>query len=465
MLTKLARTLAVLAVAITPLRAHATGIMVARFGGEHGSPMTFDPTALYYNPAAIAFAHGTNLYVEGLFVLRSYGYTRPADAIDNPGTGTPDPAVNSGKASMLNYLASPFLGVTSDLGVDGLGVGAAVYVPFGGSAMWDKTSAFAGNTKYPGAVDGPQRWWDIEGTIRAIYFTVGGAYRLPGNLSVGLGANVVLHNTADLRAATALGTDDVVDGNQNVEGRAFLDTSGVTFALGAGLAWQPTPEWTIGASYQSQPGFGTFNEEGTLEKILPPGGVTHQDINQRYALPDVIRLGASYRPAKNVEVRLWGSFERWSVFTSQCILDKANSNQECVLDSRGKPTSASGTVVNNIPRDWQDAFALRASGSYWIKPSIELELGVGYDGNAVPDKTLELSLPDEQKINATVGARFRDFAVDRMSLILEYSAFFGLPRTVAVSAPPFDPPSRVPDSAGDYSEFIGVLTVGLGYTF
>jgi long-chain fatty acid transport protein len=37
-------------------RAGATGIAVARFGGEHGTPMTSDPTAMYYNPAGLALA-------------------------------------------------------------------------------------------------------------------------------------------------------------------------------------------------------------------------------------------------------------------------------------------------------------------------------------------------------------------------------------------------------------------------
>ncbi len=34
--------------------ASATGFSTARFGGEHGHPMTNNPTALYYNPAGLA---------------------------------------------------------------------------------------------------------------------------------------------------------------------------------------------------------------------------------------------------------------------------------------------------------------------------------------------------------------------------------------------------------------------------
>jgi long-chain fatty acid transport protein len=469
--TPIQRNLLIAVLALAPLSARATGIMVARFGGEHGSPMTSDPTALYYNPAGIAWAVGTNLYVEGLLAYRTFTFDRDAAGIDNPNAmpGTPQSgiAANSGKGTLANVVGSPFIGITSDLGVKNLGVGAALYVPFGGSQVWDKNAAFANNSQYPGAQDGTQRWWDIEGTIRSIYFTVGGAYRLPGNLSLGLGANVVMHNTDDLRATNANGSDNLVNGDGSVaEGRALLNTSGVTFSLGAGLAWRPTPDWTIGVSYQSQPGFGTMSEEGTLKKKLGTTDISNQDIDHRYALPDVIRLGASFRPTNEVELRLWGSFERWSVFTEECLLDKADPNRNCALNDRGAIATGGSGIINVIPRHWQNGIALRASGSYWLKPSIELMLGVGYDGNAVPDQTLELSLPDQQKINATVGAIFKDFAVQRLSLHLEYSAFIGFSRTIAPrTTEPYDAPSRVPDSAGSYSEFIGVLTVGVGYTF
>ncbi len=181
---------------------------------------------------------------------------------------------------------------------------------------------------------------------------------------------------------------------------------------------------------------------------------------------DVFRLGASYRATPALELRLWGSLERWSLFKQECLLSKATANFNCALTDRGVPTATAAGVINVIPRAWQDAVAVRAGASYWLKPSIELLFGAGYDGNAVPDKTLELSLPDQQKINLTAGAIFRDFGVNQLSLHVEYSAFIGFKRTVAPrTTEPYDPPSRVPDSAGDYSEFVGVLTVGLGYAF
>lgn len=457
-------------VVLVPAPAGATGIMVARFGGELGNPMADNPTALYYNPAGIAFSHGTNLYVEGLFALRSLSFDRDVGAINRPNQtpGTPDAegiSANSGKNSLLNFIPSPFIGITTDFGVPNLAVGASLEVPFGGTASWDKNNSFA-NSKYPGAIDGSQRWWDIAGTIESIYFTIGGAYKLPGNVSIGVAANIISSKTDDLRAANADGSDNLVGANGVIlEGRAHIDTSATSFSIGAGIAWEPIPELRLGFSYQSQPNFGTITETGTLDKKLGQTGLTHNDVEHIYSLPDVYRLGASYNVSRQVQLRLWGSFERWSVFTSECIVDKTIATRSCTFDARGVPTQQGNGVINNIPRYWQDAIALRASGSYYLNPSVELQLGLGYDGDAVPDKTLELSLPDDTKINATAGAIFRNAFVNRLNIHVGYSVFIGIERTIPVTPSPFDFPTRVPDSAGTYSEFIGLLDVGVGYTF
>ena len=169
---------------------------------------------MYYNPAGLALGEGTFVLVEGTFAWRSVTYDRDPGAIDNPGTGTPDPAVNSGESSLSNIIISPFIGVKTDFGVKGLGVAAGFYTPFGGQAVWDENSAFEGNTQYPGAVDGPQRWHNIEGVIRSSYITLAGAYKLPANISIGVGANVVLSVIDTIRASNVDGSDDVVTSHE-----------------------------------------------------------------------------------------------------------------------------------------------------------------------------------------------------------------------------------------------------------
>ena len=47
----------------------------------------------------------------------------------------------------MNYIASPFVGIASDFGVKGLGVGLSFYAPFGGKSKYDKGQDFE---QFPG---------------------------------------------------------------------------------------------------------------------------------------------------------------------------------------------------------------------------------------------------------------------------------------------------------------------------
>jgi long-chain fatty acid transport protein len=453
-----------------PSVASATGILVARFGGEHGHASTSDPTAIYYNPAGLALGRGTRVYAEGLFGYRSLSYDRPEAAIDNivePGeteAGTPREAVgaNSGKATLGNPVASPFLGVTSDLGVPNLGVGAAIYVPFGGQAIWDDNDEFAGNQDYPGAVDGVNRWHTIEGTIRSVYLTAGGAYRLPGpRLSFGLGLNIVLSEISTVRARNADGSDNLSTSTGGLqEGRSFLDVSGTQLALGAGVIWEPADDVFIGLSYQSQPGFGDMTLEGTLTNKLGTAPTTTQAVEVEQAMPDVIRLAARFRPAKKVEVRVQGEYARWSVFEHQCILDATDATRNCAFLETGELAPGAAGVVGNIPRDWRDGVAVRAGASYYLSPEVELVAGLGFDGNAVPAKTMESSLPDMNNLDLSLGGYFR--VGDKLMIAATAMMFTYFETTIAPEdSVMLNPPSRVPSGAGTYNQSIFALLVGV----
>ena len=159
--------------------ADASGIGTARFGGEHGHPTTENATGIYYNPGAIALSKGTHIYVDGLIALRKVTYERPATAVStqNGVPGNPNYSLdnfagaNDGKAKLFNVAGAPFIGATSDFGTDFVFGGLAAYVPFGGGATWGKNEQYRDTGPSSGAVDGQQRWYAIDGTIRSFYIT------------------------------------------------------------------------------------------------------------------------------------------------------------------------------------------------------------------------------------------------------------------------------------------------------
>lgn len=448
------------------LEAGASGFQTSRFGGEHGHPTTSNPTAIYFNPAGLALERGTRIYLDAALALRNATYDRPPAAISDPGGNTPDDALdaNAGTAKLDNVAFIPFGAIVSDFGLENFGAGVGVYVPLGGSARWDRNADFEGarGETYPGAVDGVQRWFTIEGTIRSLYLTAAAAYRIPSiRLSVGAGFNLIQSEVHTIRARNADGTDDLVQGGLPKEGRSLIDVSSWDLGFSIGAIWEPVERFWVGASYQSQPGFGEIALKGKLRTQFPTAEATEQDVVLTQALPDIWRLGFRWQPDERWELRVFGEYARWSVFRDQCVFAKEG---RCAIEEDGAAAPDARGVIQNIPRRWRDGFGVRAGVSRWFTPAVEGYVGVGYDSSAIPARTLDPSLYDMDKLSASVGARVQ--LTDWWAVSATLTPVFYFTREIAVAdSQGFETPSSQPNAAGTYEQFIGVLDVNTEFRF
>lgn len=443
--------------------AAAGGFTTTRFGGEDGHAATENPVAAFYNPAGLAYGEGTRGYVEGLFAYRTVDYNRDPGAIDNAGTRTPTDAIdrNSGAATLGNPIVSPFLGVVTDAGIPGLGIGLAVSVPFGGQAKWDKDDRFANDETYPGAVDSAARWASIEGEQRALYYTLGVGWRTAdGRFGVGAGLNVVQSKIALVRARNFDGTDDLVRADGAIaEGRSLLEVDSIDLAASIGLMWKPTHCSRIGISYHSQPGFGETTLAGSLTNQFGDSAPTTIDVELRQALPDSIRVGGLWRAMPKVVLHAAIDYQRWSKFKNQCFVVPGAPTSTCDADDDGFVTDT-GDLILNIPRAWKDTYGVRVGGTYEASDTLAVQAGVLYDSNAVPDATLDPALIDTDKIIPQLGVRYQ---VGKVDVHATAGNVFYLSRTTAPRT--VDPPgakNRNPDMAGDYATSVTYLLLGVG---
>ncbi len=457
-------TLALLATtALAPAAAWGGGFTVSRFGGEHGHAATDDPTAVYYNPAGLAYGHGTRIYVEGLFAYRTVDYTRDPGTIDDTGATAADVAANSGEASLANALVSPFLGVATDLGIDGFALGLGVYAPFGGQTSWDKNEAFADNDTYPGALDGPARWSSIEGEQRSVYASLGAAWRTKsGKFGIGAGVNAISSSLSLVRARNIDGTDDLLDSGAVKEGRSLLELSDLTFSASIGVMFKPTHCSRIGVSYQAQPGFGEMTLDGTLTNKFGAAVPSTLDVQMRQQLPDVIRVAGTWRAATKITLHAALDYQRWSVFKEQCLVQRGVGAAKCAFLPTGALDTANGgaNVLVNIQRDWNDTFSARVGGTYDVNDKLELNGGVLFDSNAVPDETLEPALIDTNKVIGQLGGHYDLSSKLHLSSTLGYVAYFSRSTTPRAVDPAT--PNRNPDMAGDYKSMVAYLLFGVG---
>lgn len=476
---------------LLPAVASASGLFVARFGGEHGHPTTDNPTAIYYNPAGLALGSGTRIMVDGTFAWRTSSYTRAPGAITDllsdggvatsPASGwTPADAAaaNSGEATLANPAAAPFAAVVSDFGIEGLGVGLGFFVPIGGAAEWGGNDAYKGGTEYPGAEDGVARWWSISGQMRALYLAAAVAYRLPDlGLSFGVAFNGIKSEAHTIRARNKDGTDhlryELPSGDVMFkEGRSEIDVSGYAFALGLGVIWEPAADTWVGLSYQSRPNLtGGLKMEGDLRQVLGPqpyGKGQAPDavvMTQDYA--DALRLGFRMKVHERITVRAAAEYAFWSAMERQCVMNSNTPTTECPIDSGSGALTNDAKLILNLERQWQDAFGVKAGASYDLNDDLEVFLGAGWDGTAVPDEFMDPALFDLPKVTASLGARATLAEMIRLTGTFTQVFYMDLDTTGSPAQASLytSEDSKGPDSSGKYSQSISVFNLSVEALF
>ena len=210
-----------------------------------------------------------------------------------------------------------------------------MYAPFGGSERWGQASRYAGSQMFPGAVDGPQRWQSVSAADTTLAGTAALGYKLPDQrLSFAIGATLYRDSVSFDKALNGDGSDDLTAPNGALkEGRAYLDVSGINAGLSGGVYWEPTEDrrLRLGVSYTSQPGLGTMRLKGTFSQKFGITSSDTTDVELLQSYPDIVRAGVAYRVSDDVDLRLNGEFDRWSVYANECLV---HPGQQCALNAR-----------------------------------------------------------------------------------------------------------------------------------
>ncbi len=458
------------ALVAAPRDAEASGYLTARFGSDYGTPAVPNTYSIYFNPAALGGTKGTTLTGDVSVLLRWASYSRPYEAL-SPQTSdvfSQDyQAANTGRGNLLNLLALPYLGVNTDFGGSKyLRGGFAVYVPFGGLATWDRRDPVA-NT--PGTRDGVQRWHNISGQILAIYNTFAFAVVLPKGLSIGASVSPVIHHVATVRARNVDGSDDTFNrGGSLVEGRSYLDATGVNLAASAGLYYEPNEDLRFGLSYISQPGFGDTKINGTLRAQSGAQTETNPEkISFIQTYPDVIRFGTQARISEKWGIKGDFEFVRWNVFKRQCVVKEG---ENCDVADDGRDLSG-GRVILNVPRNWDNAIGLRVGPDYRLTESTELFGSLGITTPAVPKETIDASTIDAFRVYATIGARVA--LTKQLVLGASYNHIYfadvdtkgrSIQNIPGQTSGDYNV-SRSPSADGTYKSQIGFANLNVAYTF
>jgi long-chain fatty acid transport protein len=421
---------------------------------------------------------GTSLTLDAMAILRTASYERTPDALGNPTLADPNNmseeaqryrAANTGKATLTNLLAVPYLGAVTDLGLKTpFRFGYAGYIPFGGIAQWDtRKDAIASDPLAPGAQDGPQRWHNINGKALSIYNTLAVSYTVePIRLSFGANFSVAFHDVDTIRARNIPDNSDLLQGfdGRIVEGRTVLNAKGLNVGAAFGVYWEPDEQRKVklGLSYTSQPNFGQMRLDGelTAQAGSNPEANPPQKVQFLQTYPDIIRLGAAWRMHPQWELRADGEYVRWSVFQNQCAV-APGANCDVAEDGSGDGLS----IILNVPRKFRDAVGVRAGAGYFVDEKLELFGSGAVTTSAVPANLIDATVIDSTRLYGTLGARYEFSQSFALGSSLNVIYFFPVDTKGTARTDLLQNPSKGPSGNGIYNSVIGMFNLNAIYTF
>ncbi|MBI3941340.1 MAG: outer membrane protein transport protein [Acidobacteria bacterium] len=395
------------AFAINELGARAMGM-----GGAFVA-IADDGSALFYNPAGIAFQDGTRMELDNLAVV---GLFRFFPSETPPGTLVPKKGYNGSVKPKLIPVGSLFM--TKELSPK-LTFGFGAFSPFGLSANFTSfKDSDPATSKYVG------RFAGNRARLESIWFQPTVAYRLGDNSALALGLALVhthlmleqsiLNPLDDARTFGELVADkifprvDPVLAGRSIarllpEGRSRLAGTSDSAGIALGYLYRHTGSKTaIGLAYRSavthhldgEASFA-FTDNYPLKAFV--GAETIPNLFPKQAIKGSFTTPANYAIGV-ANSALWGStiafdfqFQDFARFQSVPVNFSKTENTATPKESR-------------LIFDFENSYLLHAGIERRLNKDTVARAGYMFDHSPVPDKSVGPLFPDSSRHSFTVGA-------------------------------------------------------------
>jgi long-chain fatty acid transport protein len=323
-----------------------------------------DPSAVYYNPAALSEIDGDNLLVTGT-------YAGIYNSVENSGRR----AVNKHDDNFLATLFANYHVPGTDLT---LGIGS--YTPFGLATSYDREFT---------------RFAAERTELKTIYVTPAMSWQPSTYFSAGGGLSFVHASGLFTRTLCLAGGGACV--LPVAQGRLRLTDTANAFTYNLGLLVKPAANLKVGLSYRARADIRFDTANVKLGGALAPLGNLRAKIRP-IPIPPVINAGVFWQINPSWGAELVYEYARWSEFDSFSA-----------TFSPGVPLPGF-----SLPEDWKNTSTLRFGSSYKINRSWEVRGGLTIEETPIPNRTLNPAIPgaDLLTINAGVGYQWKNFGID-----------------------------------------------------
>jgi len=383
-----------------------------------------DPSAVYYNPAALSEVSGNNLLANG-------SYVNVLNSVQNSGRE----ATNKHDD---NFLASVFANYHIP-GTD-FTVGMGTYTPFGLATTYEEPFT---------------RFAAQRTELRTIYVTPALSWHPSKFFSVGAGFSFV-HASGLFSRGLCLDPFSACTAQLGLEGRMRITDTANAFGYNVGVLVKPMENVKFGFSYRSRVDLRFDNADvkfgGSFSIAKVKGNV------RPIPLPPVIDAGLFWQITPAWGTEFVYEYARWSEFKNF----GATFSPIPIFAPLG--VSLPGF---KLPEKWKNTSTLRLGTSYALNKNWELRVGAAVEESPIPNRTLNPAIPgaDVLTLSGGVGYRWEKFSVD-----LGYMAVFYKTRKVTnneleglpATAPLFFAGAPGKDKHETFNNFV---SLSFGYRF
>jgi long-chain fatty acid transport protein len=366
------------AAALAPAMASAGGFEVPDLGaralGRGGANVVGvdDPTALHYNPGALAKLRGTRLLYNHSLIWHDTRFSRATlSEAWGPDAGTEFPTARN--AEKLFPLGA-FAAVSSDFGLENWTFGAGVYGPHS-----------VGKHDYPEY--GPQSFMLTDMSVLMVYYSLAAAWKHKDVFGVGITAQYVdlmrLDYSLVIDSTFTAGLDPVPsDASTQLTSTLQLKdrTSGTAIV---GLWYRPHRAVELALAGRVVPVF--LKARGTMAVDKPTLVTDDIRVTMPLTLPAYLRGGVRYiHAAKGREwfdLELMAQWENWSTIDAYEVGVSGRISGQEIQDLR-------------LGKGWRDTVSVRLGGDVHVIPRhLTVRAGGYFESGASPKAFSHLDFP------------------------------------------------------------------------
>ena len=397
-----------------------------------------DASAVYFNPAGITQLNGTFISAGTTLILPMSKFNG-IEGAQIP--GLLDPAK---EYEMESQVFTPINFYLTQQITDELFVGLSVNNPYGLGTKWDD--------KWAG------RYIAVDTELRTFFFNLVLAYKVTENLSLSGG---FVYAMGDVKIIRNLFQADPVTRQVKADAQTNLEGDGNAIGWTAGLFYMSEDKKSsIGISVRSEVEFDfegdAITTPATLDFVHPlagPQSITLPTgaIKATLTTPMTVTAGFAAQIAELTTLTGDIQWTGWSSYDTLAVdfVDYVD------------PNSATGAKLRTAaPREYKNNYIFRLGLETELSKSFMLRGGILYDTNPVPDRFVEPTLPDSDRLGLNIGFGYQ--LTDGLSVDVAYMFLKFVNRTISDSNIDSGYPVAIPFN-GTYKSISHLFGVNFSY--